>query len=186
MTNQADAPIRVRMFSFATDLTVIAALQLTLGSLTLLLYQKGCARFDVTHNQETLLFLSEFCGGFFFLSYFTLSVGFFGNTLGKHIFKIKTVNAANGLSLTMPQAYWRSISYLMSSWTYMVGFVIPLFRSDKKALHDLLCGTQVVRQVQSEESNEPQLELPLFASVHPIKTQTTQVVHELAQTGTAH
>ena len=173
-----------RAYSFGIDLLIITVIQLTLGSLTLLIYQKACAQYGVAIDEDTQLFLSQFCGGFFFLSYFTLSIGLFGNTVGKSVFKLKIIHENTGKKLTMPQAYWRSMSYLMSSWTYMVGFILPWFRSDKKALHDLLCGTLVVKAVQNGATNELQLELPLLANVHPIRTQTKQEVHGLARTGT--
>jgi uncharacterized RDD family membrane protein YckC len=173
-----------RVASYMIDLCVIVSFQLTLGSGTLWFYRFACAQLSVGTSSDTEMFISQFCGGFFFISYFTLSVGLFGNTVGKFILKIKVVNEKDLSELTMPQAYWRSMGYLMSSWTYMVGFILPWVRKDKKALHDLLCGTLVVKEVQNAKSNALPLALPQFASVHPIKTPTKQEAPSLAQTGT--
>jgi uncharacterized RDD family membrane protein YckC len=180
------ALLKKRFAAFSIDLAIIASLQLTLGSLTLWFYQAVSIHFNGKPSEDTVLFLSQFCGGFFFLIYFTLSVGLFGNTVGKHLMQLKVIHQKTGEGLTLSQAYWRSMGYLMSSWTYMIGFTLPLFREDKRALHDLLCDTLVVKQAPNEALNAPQLELPLFANVHQIQTPTKKEALPLAQTGTDH
>jgi uncharacterized RDD family membrane protein YckC len=184
--NKTPAKFKIRAYAFAVDLTAIGALQLTLGSLTLLLYQSLSTQFGTDPDYDIQLFLSQFCGGFFFITYFTFSVGVFGNTLGKYLFKIETVYERDGLfqKPTLKQAYWRSMGYLMSSWTYMIGFIIPWFRTDNLALHDLLCGSRVVEQVQSAASSVQPISLPHLATVHPIQTPTTEQVLISRRTGT--
>ena len=87
-----------------------------------------------------------------FVGYFTVSQGILRKYGGKKkIFQLKTVYGNTQESPTLMQAYWRSMGYLMSSWTYMVGFILPLFRKDNLALHDLLCGSHVVQSQGSRK-----------------------------------
>jgi uncharacterized RDD family membrane protein YckC len=178
-----NATLRSRTAAFSIDLAVVVAVQLSLGSLTLWFYKFSCTQYGIAADYDCELFLSQFCGAFFFIGYFTISLGLFGNTLGKHLVGIE-IRTGHGHKLTLSQAYWRSMAYLMSSWTYMIGFILPWFRKDMMALHDLLCGTRVVQSIQSEAQSGQQLELPLLATVHPIQTVTKEPVPELARTGT--
>lgn len=175
---------RQRLASFGIDLFCIAGLQMTVGSLVLWLYRFACQQYGVSHDTDIELFLSQFYSAFFFIGYFTVSVGLFGNTVGKKVVGLKLIKEKTGEVLTMKDAYWRSMGYLMSSWTYMIGFILPLFREDKLALHDLLCGTRVVQQDTSGERSGQQLELPLLATVHPMRTRTKSQDPELGRTGT--
>lgn len=67
-----------------------------------------------------------------------------GQTPGKKLARTRVVDA-----LTLQNApYWkltlRFIGYFLSFIT-LIGFFIGLFRKDKRALHDLLSGTAVIR-----------------------------------------
>jgi uncharacterized RDD family membrane protein YckC len=177
-------PLTTRVYSFGIDFLFIIALQLILGTGTLWYYDLACASYGIATDPEVQSFLSQFCGGFFFLGYFTLSVGLFGNTAGKHYMGIKIINEKTGRPLTLPESYWRAMAYLMSSWTYMIGFIIPWFRADRKALHDLLCGTRVVPSTRSEAQTALPHEPHQFANVHWIQTPTTPADPERARTGT--
>lgn len=173
-----------RVTSFGIDLFVIIVLQAVFGNFTLWVYHTTCAKYGVPADHDMELFLSQFCGGFFFLGYFTLSLGLFGNTLGKRVMGLRVVKSSTQESLTMPEAYWRAMGYLMSSWTYMIGFILPWFRSDKLALHDLLCGTQVVRSTPISASSALQLVLPPHLWPHQNQILPTQEAPSLARTGT--
>jgi len=177
-------PYQTRVLAFGVDMLTIVGLQLTLGALSLLIYRLSCHYLAVSSSESMTELLSEFSGGFLFVSYFTFSTGLFGNTLGKHLLNLQVIDEIQGQPIKMKKAYWRSLAYLMSSWTYMIGFIIPWFRTDRKALHDLLCGTRVVQRVPSAASTEQQLELPFLATVLQIRTPTTQEVRGLARTGT--
>jgi uncharacterized RDD family membrane protein YckC len=183
-TNQASN--RHRAMAFTIDMGIVALAQLILGTLTLKLYTYTCTQMAVVPDFDAGAFLSEFCGGFFFISYFTFSVGIFGNTVGKKTMNLKVVYQKDGLEVspTLRQAYWRSMGYLMSSWTYMIGFILPYFRKDKLALHDLLCGSRVVGQAPIEVSHEPQLLHPLHLAPRSIETRTTEQDQLPGRTGT--
>lgn len=67
-----------------------------------------------------------------------------GQTPGKKLARIRVVDA-----ITLENApYWklilRFIGYFLSLIT-VIGFFIGLFRNDKRALHDLISGTAVIR-----------------------------------------
>lgn len=173
-----------RLMAFVADFFLIATLQFTLGFFTILLYRALCKRYGLSADVEVEAFISEFCGAFFFIGYFTLSIGIFGNTLGKSLCKIHVRKEDGHRPLTLVEAYWRSMGYLMSSWTYMIGFILPYFRKDMKALHDLLCGTLVELQAPSAESNERQLELPFLSFPRQKRIPTKPEDHEWGRTGT--
>jgi uncharacterized RDD family membrane protein YckC len=82
--------------------------------------------------------------GIVFLSYFTLAQWYAGRTLGKWILGLQVVGGgANELSLG--KAFLRTLGYILSGQlTLGVGFLVPLFRRDGRALHDLISGTHVV------------------------------------------
>jgi uncharacterized RDD family membrane protein YckC len=68
-----------------------------------------------------------------------------GQTPGKKMARIRVVDAK-----TLGQASWlkltvRFVGYFLSALT-LVGFFIGLLRRDKRALHDLISGTAVVRE----------------------------------------
>lgn len=86
-----------------------------------------------------------------YLSYFSFSYWSSGKTLGKSFFKLQVVSESG--ELTFKQSLGRSLAYFLSGQlTFGIGFLLPLFRQDKKALHDLLAKTKVVRITQKIES----------------------------------
>ncbi len=185
--NQSDKTlIPHRALAFCIDLALIAAAQLTLGDGTLHLYANLCQTFKSEATLDTTLFLSQFCGGFFFIFYFTFSVGLFGNTVGKKIMRLQVIYEKDGQNHppTLRQAFYRTLGYLMSSWTYMIGFIIPYFRKDKQALHDLLCGSRVVRKAPSEVLNAQEPGLQRLAPVLPIRTPTMEQAPSQHRSGT--
>lgn len=65
-------------------------------------------------------------------------------TLGKKILGIKVLNK-NGGSLSVFRALLRVIGYFISSFTLNLGYIISLFNRDRRALHDFIAGSVVVR-----------------------------------------
>ncbi|MEA1918289.1 MAG: RDD family protein, partial [Campylobacterota bacterium] len=61
-----------------------------------------------------------------------------GATPGKHIVGIEVVNASDLGPLSNKQLIIRYIGYIVSIIPLMIGFFMVAFRSDKRALHDLL------------------------------------------------
>lgn len=67
-----------------------------------------------------------------------------GQTLGKMALQIKVVSMDGG-PLSFGQAVGRYFATFLSAIILCIGFIMAGIRSDKRALHDLLAGTRVVR-----------------------------------------
>ena len=67
-----------------------------------------------------------------------------GATPGKKFVHIKIVDAKTFEDITNKQAITRSIGYIASTFTFLIGFIMVGIREDKRGLHDLLAGTIVI------------------------------------------
>jgi len=67
-----------------------------------------------------------------------------GTTPGKRFVGIKIVNAKDYGAISDKQALTRSLGYIPSTLLFGIGFLMVLFRKDKRALHDLLADTVVI------------------------------------------
>ncbi|SFV66149.1 hypothetical protein MNB_SM-4-1070 [hydrothermal vent metagenome] len=67
-----------------------------------------------------------------------------GATPGKRFVHIKIVDAKSFDDITNQQAMTRSIGYIASTFSFLIGFIMVAFRDDKRGLHDLLAGTVVI------------------------------------------
>jgi uncharacterized RDD family membrane protein YckC len=79
---------------------------------------------------------------------YAVLIGKFGQTPGKKAYEIKVVDDKSGEHIGFFRALWRFFLFLFTATT-MLGLFLPLYRRDKKALHDLICGTFVVAQMKS-------------------------------------
>jgi uncharacterized RDD family membrane protein YckC len=79
------------------------------------------------------------------LAYDVICVGTWGATPGKMACKLRIVTA-QGEKLSYIHALARCISKLISLFTCLIGFIIAAFDAEKRALHDRICGTRVLRQ----------------------------------------
>lgn len=71
--------------------------------------------------------------------------GRFGQTLGKMAVGVKVVRS-NGDPLTYGRAVGRAFAEILSGLTLSIGYIIAAFDSEKRALHDHICDTRVVRK----------------------------------------
>lgn len=71
-----------------------------------------------------------------------------GQTPGKKAYDIKVVDVKTLENLSFLKAFCRFIAFLFSA-TILVGLIIPLFRKDKKALHDIVCGSVEIRRANA-------------------------------------
>ncbi|MFM9905470.1 MAG: RDD family protein [Pyrinomonadaceae bacterium] len=78
--------------------------------------------------------------------YLTASLGFFGKTLGMRLFSLELVDAVENEYPTLHQAAVSSSIFLLSLAFLGVGFMTALFNEERRALHDLLSGTILVRE----------------------------------------
>ncbi len=67
-----------------------------------------------------------------------------GATPGKKYVNIKIVDAKTHDDIDNKQAITRSLGYIASILTFMIGFLMVGLREDKRGLHDLLAGTIVI------------------------------------------
>ncbi len=94
-------------------------------------------------------------GGFFTLTgtavlmlflYMTASLGFFGKTAGMKLFSLELVDAKDNEFPTLRQAAVNSSLFLLSLAFAGAGFLTMLFNEERRAIHDLLSGTILVRE----------------------------------------
>ncbi len=79
------------------------------------------------------------------LAYTTvMPMAFAGQTLGKMAAGIAIIRE-DGQSLTYFNTFLRAIGYWFSSLTLSVGFICAAFTDHKRALHDYIAGTRVIR-----------------------------------------
>jgi len=67
-----------------------------------------------------------------------------GATPGKKFVAIKIVDFKTHKDITNKQAITRSLGYIISTFLFLIGFLMVGFRKDKRALHDLLAETAVI------------------------------------------
>ena len=75
---------------------------------------------------------------------YAILIAKFGQTPGKKAYNIKVVNEKNGENISFFRAVCRFIAFLFSA-TILLGLLTPLFRKDKKALHDIICATVEIK-----------------------------------------
>ncbi len=68
-----------------------------------------------------------------------------GQTPGKKAYTMKVVDVKTGSNIGFFRALLRFISFLFSA-TILVGLLVPFYRKDNRALHDLISGTVVINQ----------------------------------------
>ncbi len=73
-----------------------------------------------------------------------------GATPGKKIVHVKVVDAKTFQDINNKQAIIRSIGYIASTLTFLVGFFMAAFREDKRGLHDLIAGTAVIYDLEQK------------------------------------
>lgn len=61
-------------------------------------------------------------------------------TPGKKAYNLKVLDAKTGDKISFLRALLRFIMFLLSA-TILIGLLLPLYRKDKKALHDVICST---------------------------------------------
>ncbi len=79
-------------------------------------------------------------------AYLTAAVGFFGKTLGMRLFALELVDAEANEYPSIHQAAVSSSIYILSIIFAGIGFVPMLFNDERRAAHDLLSGTIIVRE----------------------------------------
>jgi len=71
-------------------------------------------------------------------------VGRFGATPGKMAFRLRIVRPDGG-KISYARACGRYFGKLLSSFTLLIGYIMAAFDEQKRALHDRVCDTRVIR-----------------------------------------
>ena len=79
------------------------------------------------------------------LAYNTFFLGKFGATPGKMVCGIKVVTP-DGAPITYGRALGRSLAEILSGLVCYIGYIIAAFDREKRALHDHIANTRVVRK----------------------------------------
>jgi uncharacterized RDD family membrane protein YckC len=79
-----------------------------------------------------------------FIGYFTFFTFWGGQTPGKMLMRIRVVTL-DLKEVSLPRSLGRTLCYFASSLFFGLGFLIAAFNRDKRALHDFIAGTWVVR-----------------------------------------
>lgn len=74
----------------------------------------------------------------------------FAQTPGKKAYSLKVLDAKSGKSISFLRALLRFVAFLFSA-TIIIGLLLPLYRKDKKALHDLIAGTVEVVEEEKKQ-----------------------------------
>ena len=78
------------------------------------------------------------------VAYETFFVGKWGATLGKMAVGIKVVRS-NGENVTYMRAFGRVFAKMVSAIILLIGYIMAAFDGEKRALHDHMCDTRVIR-----------------------------------------
>jgi len=129
----------IRFAAKFVDGIILRLLGLVLG----LAVGAAAARAGSAASQSAIM-ISYALGTAIDIAYRTLFVGAFGATPGKMAAKIKIVNA-DGSKVSYLKALARSLAEFVSVILLFVGYLMVAFDSEKRALHDRMCGTRVIK-----------------------------------------
>ncbi len=77
--------------------------------------------------------------------YYTVAVSAWSTTIGKRLLGLYVLRP-DGSKVGPGRAFARYWAYAASTFLLFVGYLMVAFREDKRALHDLMCNTVVVRR----------------------------------------
>ncbi len=81
----------------------------------------------------------------FNIAYTTLFVGKYGATPGKMALNLTVVNP-DGSKVSYTKAFGRFFAEIISGIILAIGYIMAAFDSEKRALHDRICSTRVIRK----------------------------------------
>jgi uncharacterized RDD family membrane protein YckC len=80
-----------------------------------------------------------------YIGYETYFIGKWGATIGKMACGLKVVTPEGG-RVTYLRAFARYFAKIVSSLIFMIGYIMVAFDDEKRALHDRICSTRVIRK----------------------------------------
>lgn len=97
------------------------------------------------NTEETGLLINLFQAIIVFAITIILWIRWDGATPGKKLLKIKIIDSKTMSDITIGQAILRYVGYFISGIILGIGYIMAGFHSEKKALHDIMAGTLVVK-----------------------------------------
>jgi uncharacterized RDD family membrane protein YckC len=83
----------------------------------------------------------------FMFLYLTASLAFWGKTFGMRIFSLELIDADANVYPTLHQSAVSSAVYILSLAVGGLGFLTVFFNPEKRAVHDLVSGTLLIREI---------------------------------------
>ncbi len=130
-----------RVIAYLVDSSIIFILYLLFSASGLMGIQLAGGTEGLFYTGSLAVFLSAFL--FLYTGYFTFFHGYGGQTPAKMILRIKVVTT-RGTPLSHLHAFIRTLGFFVSHLFFGLGFLITIIERKKRALHDLLSGTQVI------------------------------------------
>ena len=128
----------IRLVAMLIDTALFAAVEFVLGQAASLTWGSGIIAvplFAPTMGAFMLVLTA---------AYYVVLHTLYGQTVGKMLVRVRVVEL-DGRPLSSGTSFLRWLGYLLSGLPVMLGFVLAGLRRDKRALHDLVAGTRVVR-----------------------------------------
>lgn len=136
----------IRLAAWMADFVCLSLLTVALTMVALITIYLGGQLGGEINDQ--VIALAEYVSAAIVLlsgvAYFTLFVGSCGQTPGKMLFKLKVVRV-DGQEMTVGRALIRSLGWMLSLLPFSLGFLMIACTRQKRALHDMLAGTSVIR-----------------------------------------
>ena len=130
----------IRFVAKLVDGLVLLAVNLIVGLVALLVAGDSAAAGEKAAGSMLLQTLFHAIG----LAYTTFFLGRFGATPGKMACHLKVV-FPDGRPIGYARALGRQLAEYLSGMLLMLGYLMAAFDSEKRTLHDRICGTRVVR-----------------------------------------
>jgi uncharacterized RDD family membrane protein YckC len=150
VTGLRPAGFWIRTAALVIDGAVVLLAQFSLGLAAGLLWGAGVEE-SWEFRTSVLLFTLLFAG-----AYSVALHALHGRTLGKALLGVRVV-LEDGAPLTVGVALLRWLAGWASLIPFGLGFLMAGMRADKRALHDLLAGTRVVR---TRDAASPAIGIP--------------------------
>lgn len=148
------AKLRHRFAAYLIDITligIIVAIILSLSAINIItLIQNPMSNIRINIVLLIQFFMLSLVIALVLFSYYTLiPLRLNGQTIGKRMFKIRTVNA-DGTALTFMNIFVREIvgrlfiNYGTFGFGILVSTIVALYRKDHRAIHDIIANTIVI------------------------------------------
>ena len=140
-TDSLAAPVGPRLLAAAVDALILGSIGFVVLYLTLKVCGLQLARIGAIPPVPFVAFLLMIAGG-----YLTLFTAAGGQTIGKMAAGIKVVSTDAGqLRVPLGHSVVRAAAYLVSAAPAGLGFLPALLGADRRAIHDRLADTRVVK-----------------------------------------